>query len=106
MPGLVPGIHVFGFLKEDVDGRDKPGHDELKSPRHIELRLARQLRNWARPFSRHARTRSGHPRLALDTAQDVDARHKAGHDGVHEGESRAKIRILRANIEGRSFRGK
>ncbi|QOZ19457.1 hypothetical protein XI02_33725 [Bradyrhizobium sp. CCBAU 21365] len=29
MPGLVPGIHVFGpDLKKDVDGRDKPGHDE------------------------------------------------------------------------------
>jgi hypothetical protein len=29
MPGLVPGIHVFlveAFI--DVDGRDKPGHDE------------------------------------------------------------------------------
>jgi molybdate transport system substrate-binding protein len=40
MPGLkrearlragVPGIHVLGFVKqEDVDGRDKPGHDEEK----------------------------------------------------------------------------
>jgi hypothetical protein len=31
MPGLVPGIHVFLFLlrAKDVDGRDKPGHDEL-----------------------------------------------------------------------------
>jgi hypothetical protein len=30
MPGLVPGIHVLAALKEekDVDGRDKPGHDE------------------------------------------------------------------------------
>jgi hypothetical protein len=29
MPGLVPGIHVFGFAwKKDVDGWDKPGHDE------------------------------------------------------------------------------
>jgi hypothetical protein len=29
MPGLVPGIHVFRrFSKEDVDGRDKPGHDD------------------------------------------------------------------------------
>jgi hypothetical protein len=29
MPGLVPGIHVFSsFDKKDVDGRDKPGHDE------------------------------------------------------------------------------
>jgi hypothetical protein len=29
MPGLVPGIHVFGAAeKQDVDGRDKPGHDD------------------------------------------------------------------------------
>ncbi len=29
MPGLVPGIHVLGHgSKKDVDGRDKPGHDE------------------------------------------------------------------------------
>jgi hypothetical protein len=26
MPGLVPGIHVFLFLGQDVDGRVKPGH--------------------------------------------------------------------------------
>jgi hypothetical protein len=29
MPGLVPGIHVLPFRKEDVDGRDKPGHDDV-----------------------------------------------------------------------------
>jgi hypothetical protein len=30
MPALVAGIHVFTALQssEDVDGRDKPGHDE------------------------------------------------------------------------------
>jgi hypothetical protein len=28
MVGLVPAIHVFGRGKEDVDARDKPGHDE------------------------------------------------------------------------------
>jgi beta-N-acetylhexosaminidase len=28
MPGLVPGIHVFGWKRQDVDGRDKPGHDD------------------------------------------------------------------------------
>jgi hypothetical protein len=29
MAGLVPAIHVFWFsIKEDVDARDKPGHDE------------------------------------------------------------------------------
>ncbi len=28
MPGLAPGIHVFGAAaRQDVDGRDKPGHD-------------------------------------------------------------------------------
>jgi hypothetical protein len=29
MPALVAGIHVFAFLdSKDVDGRDKPGHNE------------------------------------------------------------------------------
>jgi hypothetical protein len=28
MPGLVPGIYVLPHGKKDVDGRDKPGHDE------------------------------------------------------------------------------
>jgi len=26
MPGLVPGIHAL-LRSQDVDGRDKPGHD-------------------------------------------------------------------------------
>ena len=29
MPGLVPGIHVLLDQLEDVDGRDKPGHDGI-----------------------------------------------------------------------------
>jgi phosphoglycerate kinase len=33
MPGLVPGIHVLSLSpREDVDGRDKPGHHEGKRP--------------------------------------------------------------------------
>jgi len=28
MAGLVPAIHVLLRGKEDVDARDKPGHDE------------------------------------------------------------------------------
>ena len=29
MPGFMPGIHVLLMCgKQDVDGRDKPGHDE------------------------------------------------------------------------------
>jgi hypothetical protein len=35
MPGLVPGIHVLACRAEDVDGRDKPGHD-AESPRAME----------------------------------------------------------------------
>jgi len=32
MPGLVPAIHVLSSLKQkNVDGRDKPGHDEKGS---------------------------------------------------------------------------
>jgi hypothetical protein len=30
MPGLEPGIHVFLFVWQDVDGRDKPGHDDAE----------------------------------------------------------------------------
>ena len=31
MPGLVPGIHVFSLRgTKDVDGRDKPGHDNKR----------------------------------------------------------------------------
>jgi D-alanyl-D-alanine dipeptidase len=31
MPGLVPGIHVFLQIRiiKDVDGRDKPGHNNV-----------------------------------------------------------------------------
>jgi hypothetical protein len=28
MPGLEPGIHALESPNSDVDGRDKPGHDE------------------------------------------------------------------------------
>jgi hypothetical protein len=34
MPGLVPGIHALKpSWIEDVDGRDKPGHDDYESHR-------------------------------------------------------------------------
>jgi hypothetical protein len=32
-------------------------------------------------IARHGRARPGHPRLLCSTKKDVDARHKAGHDG-------------------------
>src|SRR5689334_3927483 len=31
MPGLVPGIHVLLSVPNDVDGRDKPGHDDVET---------------------------------------------------------------------------
>jgi hypothetical protein len=32
MPALVAGIHVFlAARKQDVDGRDKPGHDGMEA---------------------------------------------------------------------------
>jgi hypothetical protein len=34
----------------------------------------------AESTTRHGRACPGHPRLILLNAQDVDARHKAGHD--------------------------
>ena len=34
MPGLVPGIHVLPDACKDVDGRDKPGHDESIAGRY------------------------------------------------------------------------
>jgi hypothetical protein len=34
MPGLGAGIHVFEqAVGKDVDGRDKPGHDESRTER-------------------------------------------------------------------------
>jgi hypothetical protein len=30
MPGLAPGIHVFGSAEKNVDGRVKPGHDRSR----------------------------------------------------------------------------
>jgi hypothetical protein len=32
MPGLVPGIHVLCAARKVVDGRDKPGHDDVETP--------------------------------------------------------------------------
>jgi len=45
MPGLVPGIHVL-VHKKDVDGRDKPGHDERAA-------LSVRLSAWAREYAGH-----------------------------------------------------
>jgi hypothetical protein len=54
MPGLVPGIHAFRAMKQDVDGRDKPGHDRwmglLVNPFAVALcfRLCYKPRSYSR----------------------------------------------------------
>jgi hypothetical protein len=61
MPALVAGIHVLlvSFIKEDVDGRDEPGHD-VESVSTI-TKVARPARHFgasaARPVIRPSRAR-------------------------------------------------
>jgi hypothetical protein len=47
MPGLVPGIHGLLYeLDKDVDGRDKPGHDEkARDMRHAIRRMVSRSNN-------------------------------------------------------------
>jgi hypothetical protein len=51
MPALVAGIHAFLFAKQDVDGRNEPGHD-VERLCHAPIALARgkSLGFDARPF--------------------------------------------------------
>jgi hypothetical protein len=49
MPALVAGIHAFD-KRQDVDGRDKPGHDDQQLAQHIvheRLELREVLRHHA-----------------------------------------------------------
>jgi hypothetical protein len=46
MPGLVPGFHVLFSVGKDVDGRAKPGHDEIATavsaaPSRVDRRIGR-----------------------------------------------------------------
>ena len=46
MAGLVPAIHVFlAAMLQDVDARDKPGHDELAA---LSVGLYAEAGRWAR----------------------------------------------------------
>jgi len=73
MAGLVPAIHVFirGTRPQDVDARDKRGHDGDES--HREAPLASLLRHGRVAPAIHVFVRGTRP-------QDVDARDKRGHD--------------------------
>jgi hypothetical protein len=43
MAALVAAIHVLRAANKDVDGRDKPGHDDSKSARFNLLRSLRKF---------------------------------------------------------------
>src|SRR5947199_4432843 len=50
MPGLVPGIHVFHDAKQDVDGRDRPGHDGVNGETSMSVRIV-DVREVTKPIS-------------------------------------------------------
>ena len=91
MPGLVPGIHVFVPVgAKDVDGRDKPGHDEERQ-RGLSPSLRAQRSNpcrspWLDGLLRCARDDAdGLARIAdCSRAADEDCAGplKSGHDGA------------------------
>src|SRR5581483_11492459 len=43
MPGLVPGTHDLGLRGQDVDGRDKPGHDRDEGVGAMPFDVGRRL---------------------------------------------------------------
>jgi hypothetical protein len=65
MPGLVPGIHVSGA--EDVDGRDKPGHDERRGVNGIRMsELDKVFGELAQKRTRQDQERRERHKLAAD----------------------------------------
>jgi hypothetical protein len=44
MPALVAGIHDLAAMPEDVDGRDKPGHDDVLGSRNSSALGSREHR--------------------------------------------------------------
>ena len=110
MPGLVPGIHVFKLTtSKDVDGRDKPGHDEKvrdsdqdHAHRSRNLRRAlpqfplgrsRALQHGTACCDRHA---DGSGRLALIYVDEDGATTRTSFDEVAEA-SRRFANVLKAD---------
>ena len=65
MPGLVPGIHVYGAY--DVDGRDKLGHDEGRGVNGIHMsELDKVFGELAQKRSQQDQERRERHKLAAD----------------------------------------
>jgi len=67
MPALVAGIHAW-TPKQGVDGRDKPGHDGLGSPRHT---LDCHAREGGHPVNTEPSANTGSPACAGDDNLNV-----------------------------------
>jgi type II restriction/modification system DNA methylase subunit YeeA len=76
-----PFSHALEKVKAERDGNRRATYRDHWW-RHVEPRPALRAA-LASLVDRHGRARPGHPRLA-DARQGVDARHKAGHDGMSE----------------------
>ena len=69
MPGLVPGIHASG---QDVDGRDKPGHDlsERAGEQAVDIQEIRKIEAYMRRLFGNAKIRIV-PRPKKDDSAEV-----------------------------------
>jgi hypothetical protein len=91
MPSLVPGIHVFRATSEDVNGRDKPGHDGLSGSDRPEGASEHVVGDKCRARDRPVGSRSpfrwvmhaGEP--MSDCALDERAPARACHAGLESG---------------------
>ncbi|ABQ39048.1 hypothetical protein BBta_7168 [Bradyrhizobium sp. BTAi1] len=71
MPGLVPGIHVAPGTPRDMDGRDKPGHDDVEAHGHNTPVVTRVRLDDLSPQSGHQFV----PWESIDEDQSTPQRH-------------------------------
>src|SRR3954453_23556520 len=82
-PGLSRPSTFFSAASKNVDARHKAGHDGdgwCVTCRVVRIH-SKRARGTTVVKHRHGRACPGHPRSLSAASKDVDARHKAGHDG-------------------------
>src|SRR5262249_40769343 len=86
----VAGIHVFRAEKQDVDGRDKPGHDDGNDSKRSEraltkknsserLAAAAQIKTISRAWRRRYRSATGRAHTLTGTRCCRDSQSIAAH---------------------------
>jgi hypothetical protein len=100
MPALVAGIHVLNVApNEDVDGRNKPGHDELW--RVIDVRL----RGCAIPARSRGRGEMVDARDLKSLGSNFPCRFKSGRPHQHLGVLRCPLDLLHSIPKSSRYRG-